>query len=322
MRTSGTDRHFNADDAIFAYLKGILDEEGKKVFLEWLDMDSANLKYYTEVKAVYNHMKMRPHLTSRHFKTELRRLNTTIDRGKSWYRRRHHAFYLGLVASVALLLAAGWALYQFNTGEDIVTYDTSDGRTKEIILADGTHVWLKEHSTFTYNASHYDKSRKVELKGEAVFDVTSNPANPFVVTAPGVKVKVLGTIFQINSFVPDGVAETVLAEGSVELYNSKGNYLVTLSPGQKAIYDSRSLQVKEVMVDDMAMMRYGIHIIRDASLQEIVRTLENDFNVRLRAVSYTSTDTLFTISYIKDAKINDILDMVETVSGCKFEIDN
>jgi ferric-dicitrate binding protein FerR (iron transport regulator) len=153
-----------------------------------------------------------------------------------------------------------------------------------------------------------------------VFDVTANPASPFVVNAPGVKVKVLGTVFHVSSFLEDGPAETVLAEGSVELYNSEGNYLVTLSPSQKAVYDSGTLQVKEVKVDDMAMMRYGLRIIRDASLQEIIRTIESEFNVRLHAVSYNSKDALFTISYIKDAKISDILDMVETVSGSKFEI--
>lgn len=321
MQTFGPGGHFNADDAIFAYLKGELDEEGKKAFLEWLDTDPANLKYYTEVKAVYNHMKMRPHLTAKHFKEELRRLNSTIDRGESSPRRSRRVVLAGIAASLAVLLVACWAVWNYGPCET-VTYETTDGRTEEIVLADGTHVWLKGHSALSYDAGRYSRNRVVELMGEAVFDVTSNPANPFMVNAPGVKVKVLGTVFQVSSFTSDGPSETILAEGAVDLYNAKGAYLVSLNPGQKAVYDSGSLKVKEVKVDDMAMMRYGLHIIRDASLQEIVRTLEDDFNIRLRVASYTSRDTLFTISYVKDAQVSDVLDMVETVTGCKFEIDN
>lgn len=321
MHTSEDGRHFNADEVISAYLRGTLDEEGKKEFLEWLDTDPANLKYYTEIKAVYNHMKMRPHLTPKHFKIELKRLNATINRGESCSRRSRYAVFAGVAASLAVALVLVWSLLHFNGGE-IVTYETSDGRTEEIVLADGTHVWLKGHSALSYDAGRYSRNRVVELMGEAVFDVTSNPANPFMVNAPGVKVKVLGTVFQVSSFTSDGPSETILAEGAVDLYNAKGAYLVSLNPGQKAVYDSGSLKVKEVKVDDMAMMRYGLHIIRDASLQEIVRTLEDDFNIRLRVASYTSRDTLFTISYVKDAQVSDVLEMVETVTGCKFEIDN
>lgn len=321
MHTESNADRFSPDETIFAYLKGSLDEESKKSFLEWLDLDPANLKYYTEIKAVYNHLHMRRFLTLRHFKAELRRLNATIDSARPWYRRNLRAAVFSLATSLSALLLLGGALCYFSE-TDMVTYDTSDGRTMEIELEDGTHVWLKGHSQLSYDPESYDKDRSLNLKGEAVFDVVSNPANPFIVSAPAIKVKVHGTVFHISSFLEDGPAETVLAEGLVSLYDSKGDYLVTLSPSQKAVYNSGMLQVKEVKVDDMAMLRYGLHIIRDASLQEIVRTLERDFNVRLRAVSYASTTNLFTISYIKDAKIDDVLELLETISGSKFEIDD
>ena len=320
MHTEDNADRFNPDETIFAYLKGTLDEKSKKSFLEWLDLDQANLKYYTEIKAVYNHLRIRRFLTLKNFKAELRRLNATIDSARPWYRRNIRAAVLSLAASLVVLLVLGGTMYYFNEVES-VTYDTSDGRTKEIELEDGTHVWLKGHSLLSYNPESYVKDRSVNLKGEAVFDVVSNPANPFVVSAPAIKVKVHGTVFHVSSFLADGPAETVLAEGSVSLYDAGGDYLVTLSPSQKAIFNSGILQVKEVKVDDLAMLRYGLHIIRDASLQEIVRTLERDFNVRLRAVSYASTNNLFTISYIKDANIDDVLELLETISGSKFEID-
>ena len=159
------------------------------------------------------------------------------------------------------------------------------------------------------------------LDGEALFDVAHDPACPFVVTTSHVNVKVLGTIFTINSFSNVGRSETTLAEGSIELQNSKGSYLVTLTPGQKAVYEEDKLTVQEICPDDMIMMKYGIQTIRDASIPEILRNLENDFGVCLKAVSYTPKDTLFTISYMGDAKLEDVLDMLETISGSKFKID-
>ena len=99
MHTEDHADRFNPDETIFPYLKGTLNEEGKKSFLEWLDLDQANLRYYTEIKAVYNHLRMRRFLTLKHFKAELRRLNATIDSAKPWYRRNIRAAVLSLATA-------------------------------------------------------------------------------------------------------------------------------------------------------------------------------------------------------------------------------
>lgn len=311
------------DNLIFSYLEGTLGHSDKQRFLEWLDTDSANLKYFSEIKAIHNHVKTSRETTPEHFRRELRRLNTTIDGRMAGFRPVRKYVAASVAACLAVFLVLGGIfLYRDMSDTDIRTYVSDSGKVMDIVLEDGTQVWLGEHSTLSYDARGFEENRHVSLVGEAIFDVSHNPASPFVVNAPGMKVKVLGTMFQINSFSETGPAEAVLAEGSIEVRNSKGGYLVTLSPGQKAIYDSEVLQVKEVRVDDLVMLRYGINTLRDASVQEIVRRLERDFDVRLKAVSYTPKDTLFTISYVKDAKVEDVLDLLETVSGSKFQIDD
>lgn len=307
------------DKLVLAYLKGTLDEGEKACFLEWLEEDPANLKYYSEIKAVYNHLETDSHVTMRTLKAELRRLNAAIDRRKPWTTARRMFFIAGAVACLLAFAVAG-VVYYCADAPVIKTYVADDHGMTEVELEDGTHVWLQPHSTLSYDASGFMDDRCVEFVGEAVFDVAHNPASPFVISAPGIKVKVLGTIFRICNFSENEPAETVLAEGSVELMNKEGNYLVTLNPGQKATYDSSVLQVKDVMTDDIALIRYGIRIIREAPLQDIVRELERDFDVRLRAVSYTLKDTLFTISYVQDADVQDVLELIEVVSGSKFQI--
>ena len=305
------------DALILAYLDGSLDLEGRTKLLDWLEADGENLAYFSEIKAVHNHVETSSEAHA--FSRELKRLNSSIDR--KVIRRRHSFVFAGIAASLCVIFAAGALLYNLSK-TDLCVYTSDSGKVEDIILQDGTHVWLAEHSTLSYNVKRFKEDRQVSLVGKAVFDVSYNPVSPVVVNAPGLKVKVLGTVFQLASFSEKGIAEAVLAEGSIELMNSKGAYLVTLSPGQKAVYDSEVLHVKEVRADDLTLIRYGIHTIRDASVQEIVRKLEREFAVRLKAVTYTPKDTLFTISYVKDAKVEDVLDLLETISGSKFSIDD
>lgn len=312
-----TDR---VDKLVLSYLKGTLDEGEKAGFLEWLEQDPANLKYFSEIKAVYNHIEAAPHVTMRTLKAELRRLNAAIDRRQP--RPASRRFFFPAVAAACIVAFAIVGLVRYGCcTPDLKTYVAEDHGMTEIELEDGTHVWLKPHSILSYDAEGFMDERNVEFVGEAVFDVAHNPASPFVVSAPGIKVKVLGTIFRICNFSENEPAEAVLAEGSIELMNREGDYLVTLNPGQRATYDSEVLQIKDVMIDDVAMIRYGIRIIREAPLRDIVRELERDFDIRLRAVSYTLKDTLFTISYVKDADVKDVLELLEAISGSKFQIE-
>lgn len=306
------------DRLIMSYLNGTLDESAKSFLLEWIDTDRENLRYFSEIKAVHNHIDMRKSLTRKHFRAELKRLNATIDSGRILFTR--HRVFRRISVAAACIAAVTTIFFTCYRKTGTVTYTTMDGNPMELTLDDGTRVWLSPHSELSLNSRRFFSDRKVSFDGEAVFDVVSNPASPFVVSTPNVKIKVLGTVFKVQDFAFGGVAKTTLAEGSVELQNAKGDYLLTLRPGQKATYGEDILQVEEVDTQDIVMMRYGITTLQNASLAEIVRRLETDFDTRLKAVSYTPNDTLFTISWFRDSQIEDVLELLETISGSKFII--
>ena len=96
----------------------------------------------------------------------------------------------------------------------------SEGNVEEIVLPDGTKVWLNQSAVLKYPREFSDKERNVYLEGEAYFEVTKNKAKPFIVQSEAMQVRVLGTTFNFKSSKACKSAEATLIEGEIEV---KGN---------------------------------------------------------------------------------------------------
>jgi transmembrane sensor len=124
-----------------------------------------------------------------------------------------------------------------NAAADIIynTMHTPKGRQFQLVLPDGTKVWLNAASSITYPTVFTGDNRKVELSGEAYFEVVKNAHMPFIVAIPqGGEVKVLGTHFNINAYDDEAAVKTTLLEGSVSV-RSAAESLVFLKPGEQAV---------------------------------------------------------------------------------------
>jgi len=130
----------------------------------------------------------------------------------------------------------------------------SYGKKSMIVLSDGTKVWLNAGSQLIYPAVFSGKNRQVTLIGEAFFDVTTNPQNPFIVRASDVSVEVLGTRFDVSAYPDDKIVQTVLEEGKVNLkYLGKGilnrEFVVEMQPNQMVEFDKTSGEASSKLVD-------------------------------------------------------------------------
>src|SRR5690606_4954570 len=112
------------------------------------------------------------------------------------------------------------------------------GHQYKLTLADGTKVWLNSASTLIYPSNFTGNERHVELSGEGYFEVAKNEGMPFIVTANGVKVNVLGTQFNISAYKEEQHIRTTLVEGSVRLFHD--DHTVILKPGQQGIVEKGS----------------------------------------------------------------------------------
>jgi len=124
------------------------------------------------------------------------------------------------------------------------------GKRSDVVLADGTRIWLNSGSQLSYPSEFKTDSREVYLSGEAFFDVKANPDKPFYVITRDIKIKVLGTSFNVSSYTEDNTVQTVLVKGKVTAGKNKlfaGT--IDLKPGERLTYDKNNANLTKDEVD-------------------------------------------------------------------------
>ncbi|RZM23565.1 MAG: hypothetical protein EOO88_25745, partial [Pedobacter sp.] len=112
---------------------------------------------------------------------------------------------------------------------------TPKGGSYEVMLVDGTKIWLNALSAIKFDAVPASASRRVSLTGEAYFEVTHDKLKPFVVSAKGQQIQVLGTHFNVHAYSDEAAARTTLLEGAVRVLAESTGQSVILKPGEQAI---------------------------------------------------------------------------------------
>jgi transmembrane sensor len=160
------------------------------------------------------------------------------------------------------------------------TVSTPRGGQYQLTLSDGSKVWLNAASAITFPTAFTGKERKVEIKGEAYFEVAHDASKPFQVTVNGMQVQVLGTHFNINAYDDEGEIKTTLLEGSVKV--SKGSASRFIKPGEQAIVptgNDLNIQVQTADVDEAVAWKNGLFHFNNADLQEVMRQLSRWYDV-------------------------------------------
>jgi ferric-dicitrate binding protein FerR (iron transport regulator) len=156
---------------------------------------------------------------------------------------------------------------------------TPRGGKYQVELADGTRVWLNSATSLKYPANFTGKERRVELSGEAYFEVAKNPSKPFLVTVNGVTVRVLGTHFNIMGYNDEKAVKTTLLEGSVKLsYNA---HEALLKPGEQGLLNTSQtgFEVSNVDVDDVVAWKNGFFAFNNEDIQTIMKRISRWYDV-------------------------------------------
>jgi ferric-dicitrate binding protein FerR (iron transport regulator) len=148
-----------------------------------------------------------------------------------------------------------------------------------LVLPDGTKVWLNAASSLKYPAAFAGNERRVELNGEAYFEVSKDPSKPFFVKTASQTVAVLGTHFNINSYTDESATKTTLLEGSVKVTGNNGQS-VKIKPGEQAINYANAISIKEnVDTDEAIAWKNGKFMFKNTDLQTIMRQLSRWYDV-------------------------------------------
>lgn len=160
------------------------------------------------------------------------------------HKRKKSSRLIGWVAGLAILALSGIAailLLQHDAAPPVAKQTkpatqevkTQNGHKTNLVLPDGTKVWLNAGSTLTYDKQFNASVREVSLSGEAFFDVVKNTGKPFIIHAGDMQIRVLGTAFNVRCYPDEKNAETSLVRGSLEVSLSGNERKYLLKPNQK-----------------------------------------------------------------------------------------
>lgn len=171
--------------------------------------------------------------------------------------------------------------YKGNTNEALLnTMRTPRGRQYKLTLPDGSKVWLNASSSIRYPVAFNGKERKVEVTGEAFFEVSPKARHPFVVSVDQrAQVEVLGTSFNVNAYENETSITTTLIDGSVRVKN-KVNESKVLIPGQQAAI-TESIVVSNANTDGATSWMNGTFYFTQTNLAEVMRQIERWYDVEV-----------------------------------------
>lgn len=204
-------------------------------------------------------------------------------------------------------------------GESVLnTIRVPRGGEYYLCLADGTKVWLNSESELTYPVSMGGIFRDVRLKGEAYFEVTGNESQPFRVTCGDSRISVLGTKFNIMAYDGQKDVVTTLVNGRVQVFAS-GDSLI-LNPGEQSLSGANGIDVRKVDAGIFIAWISGIFEFEEMSLGEITGQLERWYDVSFVYTDSSLREITFTGAADRHRPLNVVLEMIEKLSGVRFEL--
>jgi ferric-dicitrate binding protein FerR (iron transport regulator) len=198
------------------------------------------------------------------------------------------------------------------------TISTPKGGQYQLELPDGSQVWLNATSSIHFPTSFTGTERRIEITGEAYFEIAKNPNMPFIVTVSNSEVQVLGTHFNINAYNDEDNVKTTLLEGSVRFVNDGS--INILKPGQQAqlTKEGTTKVVSDVNVDNVVAWKNGMFDFENASIETVMRQLSRWYDVEIEYKG--KTDDLFIAEMRRNIKLSDALKALELTGKVKFDI--
>lgn len=158
---------------------------------------------------------------------------------------------------------------------------TPRGKTFEVVLEDGSKIWLNADSRLEYPSRFVGNKRVVKLYGEAYFQISKDEKRPFIVDTDGLQTIVLGTEFNVRNYKKEN-SHVTLIEGSVKVNNTANEYSVVLSPGENArVMEDGSLGVQKVDVDTYIYWRDGYFYFDNRTFADIMQDIGRWYNVNV-----------------------------------------
>lgn len=209
---------------------------------------------------------------------------------------------------------------QASSPSDSMSFNTLTipcGQQYQLQLSDGTKVWLNSATSLRFPVTFGAVSRKVELDGEAYFEVAKNPQKKFIVSARNMEVHVLGTHFNVMAYKDEDDIRTTLIEGSVRLQSSKEK--VTIKPGEQGVFKNENAHftIQKANMNVALAWRHGEFNFQNTDIQTIMRQIARWYDIPIEYAGPIPNVELSGIISRKE-QVGQLLEILEATNKINF----
>ncbi len=296
------------------------DEPEDETLSQWLNASQENKTLWNELKVIYSITGNVPD-------------SFVAQKDEAWQnvmgrisvKQRHPSVFrimFRVAASILLIAlgAAGSLLVKTHpeTGSFTEVYSPSGHKT-QVLLPDGSLVWLNGDSRIKYNTNFTD-SRSVELIGEALFEVVKNPKKLFSVKAANLRLEVYGTTFNVRSYPNDQISEVALVEGSVGVFQRK-QLLKKMMPGEVISYNSSENKFSSYRanLEQITSWKTDELVINNESFENVTKYLERWYGVKISMDKSIQLNTRLSFK-VKTESFAELLSIINRITPITYEI--
>jgi ferric-dicitrate binding protein FerR (iron transport regulator) len=196
------------------------------------------------------------------------------------------------------------------------------GKRSTVVLADGTKLWLNSGSRAIYPVTFNGKTREIFIEGEGYLEVAHNESKPFYVVTDQIKVKVLGTKFDISAYRDDTHVSVVLVEGSVQASTATEN--LVMKPNQILNYEklTQRLTIEKTNVLEYVSWKDGWMLCNKEPIQSITTKLSRYYDIKINYSDLSLSNMTITGKLDLKSNCEDVLKVICATAPLKYEINN
>jgi transmembrane sensor len=225
--------------------------------------------------------------------------------------------------TIVTKIANGLISYSLSNGHEQAalsynTLATPNGGEYQLVLPDGSKAWLNAASSLKFPTAFFGGERKVELKGEAYFEVVHNSKAPFRVITKGQVIEDIGTHFNINAYPDEAEIKTTLIEGAVKV--SGNNAAIILKPGEQTVLKENHLSEHNANIEETMAWKNGYFRFNDEKIPDIMRKLGRWYNVEIEYNGPISKE-LYNGTISRYRNISQVLKMLSYTNTVHFKVE-
>ncbi|MDD2243079.1 MAG: FecR family protein [Dysgonamonadaceae bacterium] len=294
------------DLLIVRYLDNTATLDEKKILENWINSSEDNRCYFVRMVKTWekSHIYLQNDAIAEDYFIRFRQL---------LHRRKTRRLLYSLSAAAAVAFFVLVIRFFVPTSNVVLLSEATVDQKKEVVLPDGSIVWLNKNSSIEY-PNNFISNREVFLTGEAFFDVTKNNGKPFTVKTKELTVQVLGTRFVVTDYNDEKNAEAVLETGKIKLKVEEKGEVFTLQPGQMVTHNCENgeTQLQNVDVHQFTDWIKNSLVFENTSMKNVITQLEKWYGIKIECTDEIILQTPVTITIDKEAK-EEVLNTLQIV---------